>query len=149
MNLSPQIRTATLGDASALARLNAAFNGASIPPEQIAAHLLDPRCVETPILAEIDGEAVGFAALRLVPCVFYANPHAELTELYVEPTYRRRGVARALLEYAETLAHAQGAESLFILTSFDNYEAQRLYRLLGYEDYDLALIKSLSNHPSG
>jgi ribosomal protein S18 acetylase RimI-like enzyme len=145
MNPDFRIRTATADDAAALVRLNEAFNGVSEPPERLAERLRDPRCIETPILAEIDDHAVGFAALRVAPSVFYATPHTELTELYVEPAYRRRGIARALLGYAETRARAQGADSLYILTGFENYDAQRLYRLAGYEDNDLSMIKSLDN----
>ena len=143
MDTPVHIRPATPDDAPALAYLNAIFNESSDPPEQIATRLRDPRRVETPILAEIDGQVAGFAALRVVPCVFYAAPHAELTELYVEPAYRKRGVARALVAYAEKLALEAGADALMLLTGHDNHAAQRLYRTLGYDDLDQALIKPL------
>lgn len=138
-----QTRIPTPDDAPALARLNAAFNETSDSPEQIAARLRDPRRVETPILAEIDGLAVGFAALRVVPSVFYAEPYAELTELYVEAAYRRRGVARALVVHAEQLAQAAGATQVYLLTGIDNEEAQQFYGAVGYEDYALAMNKRL------
>jgi ribosomal protein S18 acetylase RimI-like enzyme len=132
-------RSAEGEDAAALARLNAAFNDTSDPPEQIAARLREPRRVETPILAEIDGQVVGFAAVRVVPSVFYTEPQAELTELYVEPAYRQRGVGRALIEHATRLAREAGADALLVLTGLDNEDAQRLYHATGFEDYALAL----------
>jgi ribosomal protein S18 acetylase RimI-like enzyme len=137
------VRIAGVPDALALRRLNVAFNGGDEPPEYIAARLADPRCVEKPILAEIDGQAVGFAALRVAPCVFYPEPHAELTELYVEPEYRRKGVGRALVSYAQALAQEVGAKGLVVLTSLSNHAAQAFYHALGYRDDDLALWKDL------
>lgn len=143
MTATVQTRIPTPDDAPALVRLNAAFNETSDSPDQIAARLRDPRRVETPILAEIDGLAVGFAALRVVPSVFYAEPYAELTELYVEAAYRRRGVARALVAHAEQLAQAAGASQVYLLTGFDNEDAQQFYGAVGYEDYALAMNKRL------
>jgi len=84
---------------------------------------------------------VGFASLRLVPCVFYAEPRAELTELFVEVAHRRRGIGHALVAYAERLAVEGGAKELFVLTGFENQAAQALYRARGYRDYDLAMCK--------
>lgn len=137
-------RTAESADAAGLAqlvRLNALFNGASDSAEQIAARLRDPRRVETILLAETDDCIVGFAALRLVPCVFFSEPYAELTELYVDESYRRQGVGRALVAHVEKLAREAGARQMLILTDFYNNPAQSLYRAMGYVHYDIALKK--------
>ncbi len=126
-----------------LVRLNALFNGASDSAEQIAARLADPHRVETVILAEVDDRIIGFAALRVVPCIFFAEPYAELTELYVEESYRRRGAGRALVAHTESLARLAGARQMIILTDFYNSKAQSLYRSMGYVHYDIALTKDL------
>ena len=81
--------------------------------------------------------------MRLVPCLFYDTPHAELTELFVQEAYRRRGIGRALIAPAERLACEGGATELLVLTSLTNYEAQSLYHAMGYEDDDLAMSKTL------
>jgi ribosomal protein S18 acetylase RimI-like enzyme len=133
-------------DLTQLAHLNALFNGASDTAEQLASRLADPCCVETPILAEISGRIVGFAALRVVPCVFYSEAHAELTELYVEDAYRHQGVGQALVAYAERLAIEKGAQTMVILTDFENRAAQSLYRKMGYNNEDLVLSKDLSKN---
>jgi GNAT superfamily N-acetyltransferase len=75
--------------------------------------------------------------------VFYATPFAELTELFVEETWRRRGAGRALVEHAERFARENGAAALLLLTGFANAEAQAFYRALGYADRDLAMEKKL------
>jgi ribosomal protein S18 acetylase RimI-like enzyme len=127
-----------------LARLNAEFNGSTEPPEHLAKRLADPFCVEQPLLAEVGERIVGFAALRIVPCVFYADPHGELTELFVEDTHRRLGVGRELLLLAEKIARGKGVRELFVLTDLSNQAAQSFYRSMGYEDGELAFTKELA-----
>lgn len=136
-------RVATVEDAAELVRLNALFNGEEEPPAQLAQRLMDPRRVETPVLAIVEGRVVAFAALRMVPCVFYPVPYAELTELFVEAAWRGRGIGRGLVNYVEQMALEAGATELFILTGFDNQPAQALYHSLGYTDYDVALCKRI------
>jgi GNAT superfamily N-acetyltransferase len=143
MALKIQIRPVLPGDAAAFSRLNGLFNGSSEPPEAYLPRLADPRRVDTPLLAWVVGRAVGIANLRVVPTVFYPEPYAELTELYVEDAYRRQGVGRALIGYAEDLARQSGAVELVILTDAENHPAQQLYRGLGYVDHDQALSKAL------
>src|SRR5262245_12985267 len=133
------IRLATSADADDLARMNAAFNGVSDSAAEIAARLAACADIETAILAELDGQVGGFACVRIVPCVLYAELYAELTELYVEPAFRRRGLGRALIGYAEELARARGASELLIMTGVGNAAAQALYRAVGYDTYAVAL----------
>ena len=138
-----KLRLATPDDSRDLARLNAEFNEVHVLPAQLSSRLANPHRVETPIVAEEDNCIVGFASLCLVPRVFYDTPHAELTELFVQEAYRRRGIGRALVAHAERLACEGGAaELLLVLTSFTNHEAQSLYHAMGYEDDDLAMSKA-------
>jgi ribosomal protein S18 acetylase RimI-like enzyme len=143
MKFAIHVRPAQFADAPELARLNAAFNESVEPPEAYAQRLQDPRRVETPLLAEVAGRVVGFAAVRVVSCVFYPRPRAELTELYVEPAFRRQGVAHALIAEAESLAANLGAEALGVLTGDDNAPALALYEALGFERDDISLSKHL------
>jgi ribosomal protein S18 acetylase RimI-like enzyme len=76
--------------------------------------------------------------------VLYADPYAELTELYVDPSFRRRGLGRALIGYAEQLARAHGATELLIMTGTGNVAAQALYRAAGYDTYAVALNRKVS-----
>src|SRR5712691_5055763 len=108
------IRTAGPGDAAALARLLEAFNGPGASEAQTRQRLLAAQGIETALLAEVEGEAVGFASLRLVPFLSDDVPHAELTELYVDPAHRRRGIGRALVRRVETLAAERGATELVL-----------------------------------
>ena len=137
------VRIATPSDAPEIARLNRLFNGVAEPAENYAIRMGDPRRVDTPLLAEINGRVIGIANLRLLTAVFYSDPYAELTELFVEERARRLGAGAALVTFAEDLARRGGAVEMLILTDFYNQNAQQLYRKLGYEHYDIALSKKL------
>lgn len=144
----PEIRCAVPDDAAEIARLNGLFNRAVEPAAAYLARLTDPRRVDQPILAFWEGRGVGLANLRLVPSIFSCYPYAELSELFVEEAYRRRGLGRAMIQYAERLAVENGARQMLILTGFYNHSAQQLYRAAGYRHYDIALSKPLVQEES-
>lgn len=143
-----QTRLAGPEDAPALARLNRTFNESRLPAEHYAARLANPHRVDTPILAEMDGTVVGFANLRILPTVFYQDPYAELTELFVLETGRRLGIGRLLLGHAERMASEAGAEEMIVLTGAQNHAALELYRAADYQDQDISLIKKLERSTS-
>lgn len=140
------IREATQDDLDALARLNERFNDVRTTAAQIAARLADPQCVEIPVVAEVDNQLVGFAGLRVVPLIFYEGTHAELTELFVEEGYRRRGVGQALIQFAERIAASNGAEELILHTGEENQMAQEFYTAMGYEAWEIVMGKDIVAH---
>ena len=135
------IRLATETDAAELARLNGLFNGATLTPAEQADHLRAAARTERALLAWVDGRAVGFTCLRFARLITTALPYAEVTELFVEEAFRRRGIARALLTEAETLARALGAPGVILFTGLKNASAQAFYRAVGYHDYAITMRK--------
>lgn len=136
-------RLAGSQDAAEIALLNKLFNEVDLPLAHYASRLSDPSCAESFILAEVDGQVVGFAGLRISPTVLYREPHAEITEMFVMEGFRRKGVGRALIEHAEHLAGRQGASEIIVATDFYNHGAQELYRSLGFGNHDITLSKEL------
>jgi len=143
MNEDIVISIATVEDAPVIAKLNLLFNEVDESPQDIAARMSDPACVETVFLAKVTDEAIGFALVRVVPSVLYTAPHAELTELYVVDEYRQRRIASDLIAFAEKVAVQKGARSILVQTGEDNLPALALYKKIGYEEYDLTLKKKL------
>ena len=138
-----EVRQATPDDAAELARLLDRFDGLGATPEQVAARMVACQGVLTTFLGEVDGEPVGFACLRLVPHLQGDEPYAELTDIFVEPPFRRRGVASALLAHVEAAARSAGATEVVLTTDFDNETAQSAYHATGYADWALAMRKRL------
>lgn len=135
------IRLATAADAAELARLNGLFNGATLSPAEQAEHLRAAASTERALLAFVDGHAVGFTCLRFARLITTALPYAEVAELFVEEAFRRRGIARALLIEAETLARALGVPGVILFTGLKNESAQAFYRAVGYHDYAITMRK--------
>jgi ribosomal protein S18 acetylase RimI-like enzyme len=136
-------RIAQPDDAPLLTPLLEAFDGPPISVEQVQQRLLAIQGIETVLLAEVEGQTVGFASLRVVPYLSDDVPRDELTELYVEAAYRRRGVGRALLERVEAMARERGATELVLLTGQGNQTAQAFYRAIGFRECALAMEKPL------
>jgi len=83
------------------------------------------------------GSAVGFVeASKRVDYVNGTNssPVAFLEGLYVVPSYRRQGVARALVESVMTWALAAGCRELASDSLLDNTAAHAVHRALGFEE---------------
>lgn len=76
------------------------------------------------------------------------RPQLILSDLFVIPEARRKGVGEALMNRALNLARDSGADSLLLETATDNSTAQRLYERLGYKRdsafyrYALTICKS-------
>lgn len=69
-----------------------------------------------------DGTLMAIVGLELYP------PAGLLRSLAVAPSFRGRGLARALVKFAESYAASQGVKTLFLLTT----TAERLFLTLGY-----------------
>jgi len=92
--------------------------------------LLPPAARPQGFVWEEDGRVVGNASLLGV------NEFPErwvLANVAVSPDYRRRGIARQMVEAGIELARARGAAELYLQVERDNPPAQRLYQQLGFE----------------
>ena len=138
------VRQAMPEDAAELAVLLDRFDGAGASAEQVAARMQACAHVLTTYVAETGGTMAGFACLRLVPHLQGDAPYAELTDLYVDLPFRRRGVARALMTEVEAVAQVAGADEIIVITGFENDSAQDTYQVQGYARWALAMRKCFS-----
>lgn len=109
------------------------------PDERAAREFLGERLrrADSVILIAVDEASGGagagfvqmyptFSSLRMASALI-------LNDLYVKAPYRRRGVARALMDASRAFAEESGAVSLSLETGKDNVNARGLYESLGYE----------------
>lgn len=65
--------------------------------ERLRQHLFGPHPAAEVLLAEIEGQAAGFAIFFQNFSTFLARPGLYLEDLFVDPSFRRRGIGKALL----------------------------------------------------
>lgn len=135
------VRCATQLDANALAALNHRFNDEECTVDEMATRLADMPATESVLVAQVDGRIVGFACVQMLRSICYSVPWAELTELYVDAPYRRRGVGRTLMHHAEQVVWQQGISEIILRTGADNSVGQCFYRSLGYQHQDEMLME--------
>jgi GNAT superfamily N-acetyltransferase len=85
------------------------------------------------LVAEIDGEVVGFSSLHFRDRLNHPTPDGWIPDLIVAASARRRGVARALLTEAERICRERGCWSLTLESGFQREEAHVLYEEYGME----------------
>lgn len=77
-------------------------------PESIRDHLFGPRPYAEALIAEVDGQAVGFALFFHNFSTFRGQPGLYLEDLFVLPEFRGRGIGKALFSRVGQIALERG-----------------------------------------
>src|SRR5690348_5677555 len=64
----------------------------------------------------------------------YKDEEAHLSQLGIDPAFRRRGIASALIAWHEKAALTAGIGTVYVEARATNAEARALYRGLGYHE---------------
>ncbi|MEY3402422.1 MAG: GNAT family N-acetyltransferase [Dolichospermum sp.] len=99
--------------------------------EALEDHLFgSPKYVDA-IIAEIDGQAVGFAIFFHNYSTFLTKPGIYLEDIFVSPEYRRQGIGKALLTKVAQIAVERDCGRLEWSVLDWNVSAQEFYRNMG------------------
>jgi ribosomal-protein-alanine N-acetyltransferase len=125
------LRPARPADAGTLAAMARELIEAGLTPRytalRMARHIADRDTVALVAEDPVSAEPLGFALMT------FGDERAHLVLLAVRPAARRRGVARALLQWLLASAGVAGMESVGLELCADNTGAQAFYRALGFE----------------
>ncbi len=136
----PTIRRAGVDDAAAISaiwqvicaeRVHTAVNR-PFSPEQEGAYIASLSEREGILVAEVDGQMVGFQTLELWARWTDSFDHVGSVGTFVLPEWRGRGIARRLAAQTVAVARAHGYEKLVIFVRGGNQTAQAFYRGLGF-----------------
>jgi ribosomal protein S18 acetylase RimI-like enzyme len=142
-------RHATPDDLDALAPLFDAYRRFYAQPGDVALasaylHGRMERRESAILVAEADGQMLGFCQLYPSWCSVAAARIFVLHDLFVDEDVRRAGVGRALMLAAQAFGREAGAARLDLGTARANVRAQALYESLGWVRDDVYLVYSLS-----
>ena len=85
------------------------------------------------IVAEMDGEILGFVALHVLPRFEHDDRIVRVLALVVDPGVRERGVGHLLMAEAERVGGEVGAAFVEVTAGHHRPDAQRLFESLGYD----------------
>ena len=129
------VRLATIEDAEQLNSLNEEFNGKGETTLENVKNSLADNQQEVIVVAEIKNRLVGFVCVQLKKSFCYDDYMPELTEVYVKPEHREKGIANKMIRFAEEYCSKTYSLHKFeLLTGKENNIAQIVYEKLGYED---------------
>lgn len=92
----------------------------------------DPEAVL--VVAEVDGEVAGYlyGGLEARDWARLLDAHGAIHDIFVDPRFRRRGVASALMRAGIAMFEAKGAKQIVLSSATPNLEAQALFESLGF-----------------
>jgi ribosomal protein S18 acetylase RimI-like enzyme len=101
--------------------------------------------VDTPLWWVFDDTQRAIACLWLGVAIDQSSGirHAHIFLLYVRSPHRRQGIAKALIQLAETWATQRGDRQIGLQVFANNPPAVALYQSLGYEIAAYAMLKRL------
>lgn len=116
-----------IGELAEYEKLGDAVNGNA---GSLAAALFDDEVAEA-LIAEVDGEAAGYAIFFTTFSSFECRPGLWVEDLFVRPAHRRQGIGRALLVCIGRLAVERGCARLEWSALDWNEPALRFYEEIG------------------
>jgi ribosomal protein S18 acetylase RimI-like enzyme len=127
------LRPATVADAPRIAAL---FTDEGYPAGASAIEARLGRfntADSTVIVADHDGEILGFIALHVVARFEHDDSFVRIVALVVDSAVRDRGIGRVLMAEAERIGRAREAAFVEITAGHHRPGARHLYDSLGYE----------------
>jgi ribosomal protein S18 acetylase RimI-like enzyme len=128
-------RRRDLQDLLCLVRAYYRFDGIRFPqraPAALRKLLTKPALGRAWILRD-RGRAVGYMILTFNFDVEFGGLEGILTDLYLRPGHRRRGLGRLLVDVASAYCRSRGVETIELQVGDNNEAAQAFYRRLGFE----------------
>ncbi len=108
----------------------------AVIPETFA-RLVDAGRQPQGMVAEAEGQLIGFAHYLFHPSTWSTAETCYLEDLFVAPAARGAGVGRALIEAVYAAADEAGAASVYWMTQEFNADARALYDTLARRTSDI------------
>ena len=128
------IREATIEDAFAICNISCADLGYDSSREFVSTRISNlDKGREKVFVAEVNGIVAGYIHAEKYQTL-YAEPMINILGLAVSSKFRRRGIGRLLLKYAERWANEVGIHRIRLNSGASRKEAHLFYRAMGYNN---------------
>jgi GNAT superfamily N-acetyltransferase len=116
-------------------------------PDDFRKHLFGPRPAAEAVVAEVEGEPVGFALWFSTFSTFRGQPGLYLEDIFVKPSCRGLGIGKALLAAVARQAIDRGCGRLEWSVLDWNAPAIGFYRALGAQPMDEWTVYRVDEEP--
>lgn len=137
------IRLADVNDAACIARLMIGMGFNHTPKEIERRWALISGEIDHVFLAEEGETPVGLLAIHVAPLLFYPEPIARISTLVVEPSKRKQGIGRALVNAAVSLAREAGCDTIELTTGIARKDAHAFYEAIGFQNSALRMSRRI------
>jgi PhnO protein len=140
---SRQIRRATEQDCWVLYRMLCELEGQALEKnafeEVFKINLANESIIY--MIAEIDGRPIGMASCHMQWLLHHAGRVAEIQEMFVEPTFRSKGIGKDLVIELADFARAAGALHMEVTSNRIRLDTHRFYEKEGFVNTHFKLIR--------
>ena len=106
------------------------INNPNIPPDEYIKKLLSKDDFHVIVALENNNVIGGLTAYEL-EMAYHETKEMFLYEIGVEPLYRKRGIAKELIEFLKNICMEKGITTIFVGTTTVNTAAMKLYESTG------------------
>ncbi len=139
----PRLRDAKPSDAARIAKLVREL-GHEVSEGQVRKNLLTlEKLDETPIVATLDKEVVGFIGVHRMVTVHRPAPVGRIPVLIVTEAARGLNLGRMLVDAAEQWCRNKGCQLIEVTSNDRRGDAHAFYRHIGYERTSVRFFKKL------
>ena len=90
----------------------------------------------------IENEFIAYGSVHIQKLLHHAGKVAEIQELFVKEPYRKVGIGKNLVDYAEAWAKEQGAVAIEVSTNQKRIQAHKFYERENYTKTHFKLTKT-------
>lgn len=138
------IRKTDEKDIDSLCRLMTELAGHDMIPEQMKDRLefIKRSPIDELFVCEEEGRILGLLGFRIRVNLEEVSQFGEITAIVVRPEYRKRGVGRFMMDFADKRAVELGCKGLWLVSGFGREEeAHDFYKRLGYRVTGYRFVK--------
>lgn len=144
--MKPHLREATASDCALLVGLMSEFYAESgYPLNRRRAEIAFSELLSDPGLGQVwliqaEPGPIGYVVLTLGYSMEYGGRDAFVDDLFIQPSFRGRGLGKLALAEVRATCAERGVRALHLEVGRDNDAAQSLYRQTGFVDTDRQLL---------
>ncbi len=104
--------------------------------------LVESSCIDSLYVYELENKVVGLLGFRIRENIEENSRFGEISVVVVDPSYRKHGIGKQLMAFAENLANETECLGTWLVSGFGREEqAHPFYKSLGYKTTGYRFVK--------